>query len=201
MGRTAFASTAFATLFLSLAFCSMTAAAESQELEIGLERKSINRSAAEQSAGRPSTSRPAAGTLPAALRIEIEDAVGSGDPSGATAEDHALETRAAVAAAWSAKKRIERSGRPQAYRAGFYQGLRAALRDPLIGAWDYQQGIVAGKADPQAHLAGAEIGLEDAERAAEESARRLDPQIGTPVFTASMPESRFRSGSVSIRCR
>lgn len=123
------------------------------------------------SAGAPSSSRPAAGKLPEALAIGVpdEEVEALGVPA-----DPALETRAAVAATWTARKVFDVFGRREIYRAGFYDGLHAALRDPILSQWEYSAGLRAGRRDRQARPAGA----------------ALAPQPETLVFAASRPAAR-----------
>ncbi|MCP3958195.1 MAG: hypothetical protein GY719_10120 [bacterium] len=197
---------------ISLGFCSLAAMAASngKEIDLELERKSVGRSSAEvSSAARPSTSRPAAGVLPRALVIEVPDVPskpndGAGASPDAPQTDRELETRAAVAATWAARQSVDHSGRREIYRAGFYEGLQSAMRDPLLGAWDYRQGTRAGESDPRARLAGEEVGTEDAARVAGRSARlrvidqfrdlsrepALDPRAAVPAFTGALPAIR-----------
>ncbi len=122
---------------------------------------------AEASVGRPSVSPPAAGTLPRFAELAASAADDSTlGLSGAADVSRAIETQAAVAATWTARQQFRVAGQRQLYQLGFYESMKLALDDPLIGEWDYQRGYRAGGRSPEAAGAGTEVGRQDAERVA-----------------------------------
>ncbi len=118
---------------------------------------------------RPSISPPAAGALPSVLTVVRTNA--SADTSFRPQYTPAgLETRASVAATWTARQQIQIFGHREIYEAGFYDGLQQAFHDPLIGDWDHLQGDLAGSRDRQAYRIGSELGLRHARIRADQDA-------------------------------
>lgn len=87
-------------------------------------------------------------------------------PTDAEVERRGLEEGAAMAEGLA-----RTSGRREFYRAGFHDGQRAALDDPSIGRWEYDEGVRLGRQDPVARDYGAQEGR----RAAVGAARRDAP--------------------------
>ncbi len=134
-----------------------------KEIEIDYERERIARS----SVGRPSISQPAAGNLPRALTEGLRDSFQRVEAHGREGNDFdtmdGLETRAAVAATWTARQQITIFGRREIYQAGFYDGLQQAFHDPLVGDWDFRQGHQAGLRPGRAMESRQRRATEDAE--------------------------------------
>ncbi len=148
-------SSLFSDFFIAVAFAAETVpkTANREKIDIDYHRESLARS----SIGRPSVSRPAAGTLPQAL---VAVAPSEEPPTVKSPGDAAgLETRAAVAATWTARQQVKVFGRWEIYQAGFYDGLQQAFQDPVIGDWDFRQGHRSGGRDRDAYRIGSELGL------------------------------------------
>ncbi len=179
------------SLTLILCFASSATPETPEEIDIEYQKQVIGRTVA----GRPSLSLPAAGSLPRTL-AEVPGEEPSTVERQPLSED--LETRAAIAATWAARQKINIFGRREIYTAGFFDGLQAAFRDPLIGDWDYRQGGRDGRRDRGAYRVGSEIGREAARRAAGNIAyTRLTvhtdsgPEPGpTAAFSAPLPPAR-----------
>ncbi len=157
--------------FLILGIFSVAVFATPDAKEIDIDYDRLVRSLA----GRPSISQPAAGAPPRAL-VVVEPNEESQQVERSAAAN-GLETRAAVAATWAARQQIKIFGRREIYQAGFYDGLKQAFHDPLIGDWDFRQGHRAGRRDLDAYRIGSELGLEHARlRAGEDAYARLTAQ-------------------------
>ena len=140
------------------------------------------------------TRRPPAGTLPRALRIEVPAEIGSRpaatadvsashagpaartrrpghapDPLGPprpAPPAHEVERLALQAAIWTAEEIARTVGWLEFYRVGVYEGIRTALADDSLGAWDHLQGLRIGRRDLQAHRIGSDAGARAAEASA-----------------------------------
>jgi hypothetical protein len=122
--------------------------------------------------------------------------------SDAERRAHALQLGAREAARWSAVLLVDVSGRREYYRVGFYDGMRQALDDPMLGRRDYEEGKRYAWYDPEARDAGADVGRvaaddvarADAGQQVEEQFRDLSrpprflPRPGRPVYVPEMPE-------------
>ncbi|MEM7352670.1 MAG: hypothetical protein AAF657_17860, partial [Acidobacteriota bacterium] len=152
--------------------------------------------------GRPSTSAPAAGALPETLTLALtRHFLAEPQTSQAEQADQGLETRAAVAATWTARQQIESFGIRELYEAGFHDALQAALEDPGIGDWDYQAGIRSGQVDLRATEIGTQLGLSRAKQATQAVAlasevTKPSPEVRQPrlldVFDAHAPMSTLK---------
>jgi hypothetical protein len=80
--------------------------------------------------------------------------------------EQAIRRQAVFAAARMAEEISRNIGWLEYYRIGAYDGLRLAVNDPTLGAWDFREGVRLGLRDPEA----LRIGGEEGRRAAEESA-------------------------------
>lgn len=155
---------AWVGFFPTIAFAAETAPEipSPSRIDIDYARESLSRS----SAGRPSISQPAAGNLPPSLVAATDDQPQLDDSE----TGDGLETRAAVAATWTARQQMKIFGQREIYQAGFYDGLQQAFRDPLIGDWDFGEGHRAGRRDRDAYRIGSEFGVEHARESAAEDA-------------------------------
>ena len=187
-----------AVAILALGFSPATAFAADppKEINIDYSRECIGRSLV----GRPSISQPAAGALPLALAVERPtEELPLFERSGNSDVTNGFMTRAAVAATWTAHQQIEIFGRREIYQAGFYDGLQQAFHEPLIGDWDQQQGLRAGRRDRDAFRIGSELGAEQARLAADEDAyARITAQfhdLTREPLAKAQPESPPRAKS------
>lgn len=89
------------------------------------------------------------------------------DPQNNSAE---LQRQAAEAAAWAAREVARTRGRHNYYQAGFYHGLHAAFDHPGLGRRDEREGEEDGRRDPEALRRGGELGGDEADSRAEETA-------------------------------
>ncbi len=188
---------------LCVGLCSLLGfSAESREqIDLDFQNRAFERVVAERSIDqRPSVSRPAAGTLPTPLTITAPSAASAATDTSADEAQPALETRAAVAATWTARQQIDLFARRELYQAGFYDALQTTINDPELGRWDYQQGLHAGRRDP-ATAVGSEIGYTEATKVARSRARahvtaqwelghdrELDPRPTAATLEVSVPD-------------
>ena len=145
---------------------------------------------------RPSISQPAAGGLPIALGVVGPDTRTATSFRQQQDIPVGLDTRASVAATWTARQQIQIFGQREIYEAGFYDGLKQAFDDPLIGHWDHLQGDLAGSRDRQAYRIGSELGLRHARlKAGEDAHARIATQSRNTADrprnteSSSMPEA------------
>ncbi|MEM7582474.1 MAG: hypothetical protein AAF560_03765 [Acidobacteriota bacterium] len=156
----------FTALALMSGAASVQASAPAKPIELELPAKVRSASSLEDD-GRPSFSKPSAGALPISVELPnpgIDEDLAGVDPS--------IETRAAVAATWTARKQFKNFGQRQLFQVGFHEALHWVLDDPVIGEWDYRRGQLAGEQAPDATRVGLERGRQDALQAARETATR-----------------------------
>lgn len=135
-----------------------------------------------EAADRPTAAKPRPASLPEALRLEVR--VEAGEREVVTGEKRTAHRRvprglrsdlradAARAADWAAREVALRIGRLEYYRAGFHSGLRMALDDERLGAWDFRQGLRLGRRDRDARRIGRVEGTRAAEEEAVAAARK-----------------------------
>ncbi len=86
--------------------------------------------------------------------------------------DRAFLAAADAAAFWTAERLSRTRGRIEAYRAGWFQGMKTALSDDSLGEWDRDRGFEDGLRDPEAERRGRRIGRDRARARAATAAER-----------------------------
>jgi len=82
------------------------------------------------------------------------------------------------------------------WRAGFVRGASAALDDPRVGAWDYEEGVRFGRSDPRARILGDRLANEAAGRPAELAAEaRVREQFMDLASEPRRDRAGFRGAS------
>jgi len=164
---------------LVLSFQSTSQAHGREAVDLAFENINVDRPALREGKGRPSNSLPEPGGVPPGLRLEspretILENRNESTPLMKTdsASDPGLETLAAVAATWTARLQTQTLASRELYDAGFFEALKTALNDPLLGEWDLTEGIRIGSEAPLAQEVGFQIGFENAQQVSEKVATR-----------------------------
>ncbi len=169
------------TIGICLGFSFLTApqAQGREAIDIAFENIHVDRQALRGGTGRPSNSLPEPGGVPPVLKLEwpTESSLEARKESTAlaandSASNPGIETLAAVAATWTARLQTQTLASRELYAAGFFEALKTALNDPLLGEWDLAEGIRIGSEAPLAQEVGFQIGFENAQRVSGKVASR-----------------------------
>jgi hypothetical protein len=132
----------------------------------------------EQTRERSDRSAASRTALPRGLQIEAlrntDDPPSKSAASRRGSRQVEIFRQARGAAVWTADTLVDRRGRREYFRVGFYEGMIEALRDTTLGRRDYRHGQWLGLRDVEARTIGTHSGA-DAARA--EAARNAEMQI------------------------